>query len=50
MLSWPAKREEPDSGEEVMKEAVNNFVQLVGIIMIMVTLAVSTAALTQWVG
>jgi hypothetical protein len=33
-----------------MKELANSFVQLAAIIMILVTLAVSTAALSQWGG
>ena len=33
-----------------MKELVNTFAQLAAIIMILVTLAVSTAALSQWAG
>jgi hypothetical protein len=31
-----------------MKELGNNLVQLVAVIMLMITLAVSTAALSQW--
>ncbi|HYY56204.1 MAG TPA: hypothetical protein VE842_02675 [Pyrinomonadaceae bacterium] len=31
-----------------MKELVNSFAQLAAIIMILVTLAVSTAAISQW--
>jgi len=31
-----------------MKEVANSFAQLVAIIMIMITLAVSTAAVAQW--
>jgi hypothetical protein len=34
-------------GEVVMKEVVNSFAQLAAIIMILITLAVSTAALSQ---
>lgn len=33
-----------------MKELVNSFAQLAAIIMILITLAVSTAALSQWAG
>ena len=33
-----------------MKEVANGFAQLAAIIMILVTLAVSTAALSQWAG
>jgi len=33
-----------------MKELVNSFAQLAAIIMILVTLAVSTAAISQWGG
>ena len=33
-----------------MKEVLNSFVELVGIIMIMITLAVSLAAFAQWAG
>ncbi len=33
-----------------MKELVNSFAQLAAIIMILVTLAVSTAAISQWSG
>lgn len=33
-----------------MKELANSFVQLAAIIMLLVTLAVSTAALSQWAG
>ena len=33
-----------------MRELVNSFAQLAAIIMILVTLAVSTAALSQWAG
>ncbi|MGH9902061.1 MAG: hypothetical protein ACRD68_09650 [Pyrinomonadaceae bacterium] len=32
-----------------MKEVVNSFVQLAAMIMILITLAVSTAAVAQWV-
>lgn len=31
-----------------MKEVANSFAQLVAIIMIMITLAISTAAVAQW--
>lgn len=31
-----------------MKELANSFVQLAAIIMVMITLALSTAAVTQW--
>lgn len=33
-----------------MRELANSFAQLAAIIMILVTLAVSTAALSQWAG
>ncbi|HEX8707368.1 MAG TPA: hypothetical protein VF723_03825 [Pyrinomonadaceae bacterium] len=33
-----------------MKELANNFIQLAAIIMLLVTLAVSTAAVSQWAG
>ena len=33
-----------------MKELANSFAQLAAIIMILVTLAVSTAAVSQWAG
>jgi hypothetical protein len=33
-----------------MKELANSVVQLVAIIMILITLAVSTAAVSQWAG
>ncbi len=33
-----------------MKELANNFAQLAAIIMILITLAVSTAAISQWAG
>ncbi len=33
-----------------MKELVNSFAQLAAIIMLLVTLAVSTAAISQWAG
>jgi len=33
-----------------MRELVNSFAQLAAIIMILVTLAVSTAAISQWSG
>lgn len=33
-----------------MKEVAASFAQLAAIIMILITLAVSTAAVTQWVG
>jgi hypothetical protein len=35
---------------KTMKELANSFAQLAAIIMILVTLAVSTAALSQWGG
>ena len=37
-------------GNRVMKELANSFAQLAAIIMILVTLAVSTAAISQWGG
>jgi hypothetical protein len=33
-----------------MKELANSFAQLAAIIMVLITLAVSTAALSQWAG
>ncbi len=33
-----------------MKELANSFAQLAAIIMIMITLAISTAAISQWAG
>jgi hypothetical protein len=33
-----------------MKELVNSFAQLAAIIMLLITLAVSTAAISQWAG
>ena len=38
------------AGERKMKELANSVVQLVAIIMILITLAVSTAAVSQWAG
>lgn len=35
-------------GEENMKELANSLAQLAAIIMILVTLAISTAAVSQW--
>lgn len=35
-------------GETGMKKLANSFAQLAAMIMILITLAVSTAALTQW--
>jgi hypothetical protein len=37
-------------GKKAMRELVNSFAQLAAIIMILVTLAVSTAAISQWSG
>jgi hypothetical protein len=37
-------------GVRAMKELANTFAQLAAIIMILVTLAVSTAAISQWAG
>jgi hypothetical protein len=39
---------EERGGSRGMKEVVNSFAQLAAIIMILITLAVSTAAVSQW--
>jgi hypothetical protein len=37
-----------EEGESEMKELANSFAQLAAIIMLLITLAVSTAAVSQW--
>jgi hypothetical protein len=37
-------------GNKAMKELANSFAQLAAIIMVLITLAVSTAAISQWGG
>jgi hypothetical protein len=42
------ERESDSEGEGKMKELVNSLAQLAAIIMILITLAISTAAVSQW--
>jgi hypothetical protein len=46
----PERKERFRGQERKMKELANSVVQLVAIIMILITLAVSTAAVSQWAG
>jgi hypothetical protein len=45
---WQGQKSNDSLGEAVMKELANGLAQLAAIIMILVTLAVSMAAVSQW--